>query len=426
MLAAGALTIPNPFPEKSVATRTLSNGLRLVVREDHSLPVVSMVVVVRGGSSALANSRGAAHYVEHLVFQGSRLHPAPLSAQYALEAAGGISTGVTTRDMSRFQAVMPSTDAELMVTTLADITLHPLLTEEAFARERPVILAEVQRAGDQLLTPAINGAYLLTYAKHPYKHLPTGTLNDVLTLTYDDVRAFHAQWYAPNNMSVVVVGDITTDRAVALVKKSFGSAPSVKLPDPPTAEPERPTDTARAHFPRAANGTYQVLAFAAPGAKSYQAMVATDVLTALLADGPEDTLSSRWSRDGLETPDFGIEFVSMRDAGRCFIWAKSTPQLAKRVRESTLSLLADLRRDGIPPAAVEDAKQRLAAQFLLENETYSQQAASLAFYEALGGAELACRYLPAVAAMTPDDVRRVVPEPLLGWITVGDSVEETP
>ncbi|MHB9132193.1 MAG: M16 family metallopeptidase [Armatimonadota bacterium] len=372
MSRVSAQEVPNPFPADALYIKTLPNGLRLVVREDHSLPVVSMVMVVRGGSSAERNTRGMAHYLEHLVLQGTEHYPGPLAPQEALEEQGGISTAVTTRDAARFQATMPAGKVDLLVNVMADIALAARLTDASFTRERPTILAEIQQENDNTLAVLLNRGYFLSYRNHPYRYSPIGSVNDILSLSASDVRAFYHRWYVPNNMSVVLVGDVTAKRAEQLIQQAFGKAKASTLPARPTSDKIAPGSLAMEHITRNIADTYQTLAFPAPAYRDLPALAATDLCVTLLADGSDALLSGWLSKDRVEVKDFGIEFVTSRDPGRILLWAQTTPEMTNRFRQSAMALLKNLSTVSLPDEAFTLAKQRIAMQFLLENETYSQ------------------------------------------------------
>lgn len=425
-LSLRAQDIPNPLTSGDLTCKTLANGLRLVVREDHSLPLVAMVVVVRAGSAVEPNTRGIAHYLEHLVYQGTKHYPGALAPENALEQVGGVCNAVTSRDMIRFQASVPSSQVDLLVNVLADVVLYPTLDEKSFAKERPVILAEIQQDDDNPLTTLMNHAYLRTYRTFPYRYTPTGSIDEVLGLTVSDVRAFYQRWYTPNNMSVVLVGDVTQARALQLAQQAFGAAKAAKLPELPAEEPAESSAAVRAHLPRNLPDTYQILAFPTPSSRNFSALVATDVVMTLLADGPDALLPAWWARDGVAVKRFGIEFISAHNPGRFLLWAQTESKMAVRLRESTRNLLRVLASSPIPPEELALAKQRLAGQFLLENETYTQQAATLAFYEGLGGAHLMSQYIPTLQSITAEQVQAALPSQLLGWVTSGQRPEDEP
>ena len=414
--------IPNPFPAEEVSLRTLPNGLRLVMREDHSLPIVAMEVVVRGGSAADGDSPGVAHYCEHLVFQGTKHFPGHLAPQAALEQVGGISEATTSRDMTRFSATAPAAQLPLLVSVLADVMLAPTLDADDFDRERATVLAEIQRDGDSPLAPLLNAGYLASYPTHAYHGRPTGTIEDVLRLSVDDVRRYHHAWYVPNNMSVVLVGDVTAARAVALVTQAFGAAKRGEVPDWPAPAP--PVPPASPHVARPGTDTYQLLVLPAPAANDLAGTVAADVLMTMLTEGDNSLLAAQWAHDGIPVIDFGGEFITSRAPARLMLWARTDPRLVGKLKRSTQALLAQLAAGTVPGDAFLRARETLATHLLLDNETYSEQAATLAFYEGLAGVDGITRYLPAVLALTPAQLQAAVPLKPLAWITMGARPEE--
>jgi len=422
LAAAHADGLPNPFPTGCLAVRTLPNGLRVVVREDHSLPIVSMVVAVRGGSGTSA-APGAAHYLEHLVLQGTKRYPGPLAPQYALEKVGGVSEAVTSRDMTRFQATVESSQARLLVDILADVATAATLDDESFARERPTVLSEIQGMTDDPRALLINLGYQFSYRAHPYRSRPTGGIEDVLRLTPEDVHAYYRRWYVPNNMSVVLVGDITPAQAFGLVEKAFGNAKAATLPGWPADEPPG-REIAEMHIPTDLDDTYQIMAFPVPPINDFTGTLIADLILALLAGDGDGLLRKAWMKDGIPVIDSGVEFISARGPGRLLIWALTEPAQAGKLRRSTMNLLTSLAAAPVPTETLALAKQRLAAELLMENETYSRQAATLAFYEGLGGADAMTRYIPALERLTAEQVRAAMPARLLAWVTLGRRPEE--
>jgi len=420
---ASAAGLPNPFPAGCLATHTLANGLRVVVREDHSLPIVSMVVVVRGGSGA-GDTPGAAHYLEHLALQGTKHYPGELAPQYALEMVGGVSEAVTSRDMTRFQATVDASQARLLVNVLADVATAATLADERFARERATVLTEIQDGTDDPRALLLNLGYQASYPTHPYRSRPTGSIEDVLRLMPDDVRACYRRRYVPNNMSVVLVGDITPAQAFALVDEAFGAVKSAVLPAWPADDPATNHAPVEGHIQADLDHTYQVMVFPAPAIGNFHGMLTTDLILSLLADSGDGLLIGQWTKDNIPVIDYGAEFVSSRGPGRLLIWALTEPGQAWRLRRSTMNLLTALAAQPVPAETLALAKERLASELLMGNETYSQQASTLAFYEGLTGADALTRYLPTVDTLTAAQVRAAMPIRMLAWVTLGHRPEE--
>lgn len=280
-----------------------------------------------------------------------------------------------------------------------------------------MILTEIQDASDNPQTLLLNMTYLAAFKAHPYRNRSTGAVVDILHLTADDVRDFWKRWYVPNNMSVVVVGDILPARAFALVDAAFGAAKSAPLPSLPAAEaaPATPVVT---HVPALGDEVFQALAFAAPGIGDLNGTVMTDVLTELLT-GDRSLLLAQWAQDRVPVFDFGVEYVSARGPGRFIVWALTKPEDVERLKASTLRLFTNLQATPLPPLMVSAARQRLATSQVTENETYTQQAAMLAFFEGLNAPSAPAKYPAALAAVTPETIRAAMPFKLAAWVTLG-------
>ncbi len=225
-------------------------------------------------------------------------------------------------------------------------------------------------------------------------------------------------------MSVVLVGDITQARALQLVQAGVRRREIRHTAGyPPPVEAAATLHAGAATF------------FAQPDRHLPGDGLSRAVEQRISADGGHGCadhharrrqrclVAGLWANDGLTVGQFGIEFVSTRAPGRMLLWAQTDPRQAVKLRDSTLNLLRALAATPLPAETLALARQRVAGQFLLENETYTQQAASLAFYEGLGDAQLACRYIPTVQSVTAEQIQAAMPTKLLAWITLGQHPE---
>jgi zinc protease len=214
---------------------TLSNGLDVIVHEDHRVPLVAVSVWYRVGSrNERPGLTGLAHLFEHLMFEGSAHQSEGYFAP--LQEAGASLNGSTSTDRTNYWELVPRTAVRLALWMEADRMgwLLPALTEERFDTQRRVVLNERRQSYENrpygLAQFAIMEA--LFPATHPY-HWPTiGYPADLAQATLDDVRAFFARFYHPGNASLAIAGDIGVDEALATVGEFFGEIPGgVQAPD---------------------------------------------------------------------------------------------------------------------------------------------------------------------------------------------------
>lgn len=226
-LATPALATP-ALAADDVTTFTLTNGLELVVIEDHRAPVVTHMVWYRiGAADEAPGHSGIAHFFEHLMFQGTDdLAPGAFSA--TVEAQGGDDNAFTSWDYTAYFQRVAADRLGLMMQMEADRMRDLTLSEEDVATERQVILEERAQRTDSdpgaLLQEQMGAAQ---YLNHPYGRPVIGWKHEVAALNRDMALAFYKANYAPNNAIVVVAGDVTPDAALQLAETHYGPlAPS--------------------------------------------------------------------------------------------------------------------------------------------------------------------------------------------------------
>jgi zinc protease len=226
---------------------TLSNGLEVIVHEDHRLPLTAVSVWYHVGSkNEVPGYTGLAHLFEHLMFEPSQHQPR--SFFEAIQEAGGSLNGSTNPDRTNYWEVVPKGALERALWMEADRMgwMLPALSDERFETQRGVVLNERRQNYENRpygLAPFLL-AQLLYPADYPY-HWPTiGHSADLLRMTADDARAFLQRHYHPGNASLTIAGDVPVDAAMRLVEKLFGDIPAGPAPVPvqrpvPAAAPTR-------------------------------------------------------------------------------------------------------------------------------------------------------------------------------------------
>ena len=217
----------------------LDNGLRVIVHESRSLPIVAVNLWYHVGSKNEQLGRtGFAHLFEHLMFEGSEhcdrgyFHP--------LQQAGAALNGSTNADRTNYWEVVPTSAVELALWMKSDRMgfLLPALTKEKFENQRDVVLNE-RRQNYENRPYGMAGMVLMEalYAPdHPYHWMTIGDPDDLRAATLDDVRAFFRRYYHPRNASLVIAGDVTAEGAIDQARKYFDEIPTGPAPQPVNAE----------------------------------------------------------------------------------------------------------------------------------------------------------------------------------------------
>ena len=228
---------PRPLPAHAVQfpaydVQSLPNGLRVVAVVQHEQPAVTMRLLVRAGSASdPLNKLGLAHLTAAVLDQGTTTRSAQQIADSIDFIGGAEGTGAGT-DLSYLNVVVMKDSFDFGMQLLSDMARHPAFSPAEIDRQRQQMLSGIQ-VSDQDPSWVANAVFdRLVYGFHPYGMPDTGTPGTIAAIGRDDLVAFHAKYFAPNNAILAVVGDVTVDEAVAEATKVFGDwAPHAVVPD---------------------------------------------------------------------------------------------------------------------------------------------------------------------------------------------------
>ena len=247
LVLAGRASAQLAVPAIPIDTFTLDNGLRVIVSEDHSAPVVSVHVWYHVGSAHEEVGRsGFAHLFEHMLFEESENLAEGDFRKYVNEA-GGTFNGSTTNDRTNYYEIMPSNRVNLSLWLHAERMGRLIVSKEGFENQRSVVKEERrQRIDNQPYGAAQLAMDTLSTDYFPYKHTVIGSMDDLDAAEVEDVRAFYERYYVPNNAVLAVVGDVTSMQIRDLAEEYFGGFPrGPEMPALPPAPSTPRTDGAR-------------------------------------------------------------------------------------------------------------------------------------------------------------------------------------
>ncbi|HKW51619.1 MAG TPA: pitrilysin family protein, partial [Candidatus Eisenbacteria bacterium] len=239
--SAVAATVQPPVHET-----TLSNGLKVLIQETHTAPVVSFMVWYKVGSrNESAGITGISHLLEHMMFKGTPTYGKGEIARILQRNGASFNAG-TSLDYTNYFEVLASDRLDLAIQLEADRMRNALIPDEEHRLEMTVVRSELERNEDN----PHRALYLETFAQafqaHPY-HWPTiGWRTDVEQITTDQIRDYYRRYYVPNNATVVIVGDVDRAKVLATVERAFGQIP--KGADPPEMKVVEPPQMGERRF----------------------------------------------------------------------------------------------------------------------------------------------------------------------------------
>src|SRR5664279_871285 len=233
---------PIPAIPPGVKLTTLDNGLTLIVREDHSAPVVSAQAWSMAGSIHEGKWLGAgmSHVLEHMLFKGTTTRPGSRIDQEVQEA-GGYMHAYTSFDRTVFHIDVPNTGAKVALDILCDIMQNATLPPDEMAKEKQVILREMDMNVDDPGRRAGRRLFETAYTRSPYRFTVIGYPDIFNELNSEDIRAYYREKYAPNNVFYVVTGDIKNDEVVAQIREAYAQSKAKAMTPMVLAEERKKT-----------------------------------------------------------------------------------------------------------------------------------------------------------------------------------------
>lgn len=416
-----------------VLERTLSNGLKLILREAHEAPLASFWVWYRVGSrNEDPGLTGVSHWVEHMQFKGT-----PTLAKGAIfrevSKNGGVLNALTSNDWTAYFETIPSDRLDLALRIESDRMVNSMFDPDETESERTVILSERQGAENNptyLLYEEVVGA---AFRAHPYGHMVVGYEEDLKRITRDDLYDHYRRAYCPNNAFVAAVGDFDAGELVARIERWFGGIePGPPLPPVRAVEP-RQRDERRTVLRRPSPTAYLRMGFKTPPGRDPDS-VALLVADAVLSGGKPMGMggggpmgrSARLYRSlvaaGLAR-SAGSDIDMYVDPYLFMIAVTALPGVAPDRIEAVID--AELRQLATEPVAEEElarALKQVKAQYVYSGEGVTNQAFWLGQMEIVDGYRRADTLVDEIDHVTAEDVRRVASTYLtpenrtVGWL----------
>src|SRR5260221_4211661 len=237
-IAASAQSEAQQFP---VATKTLKNGMQVLVQTDHSIPNVALYIFYRIGSrNEHPGMTGLSHFFEHMMFNGAKKY-GPGDLDKAMEANGAANNAYTTANVTVYQDWFPRSALNLIFDIEADRIQYLSFDPKKIASEREVVASERRTSVEANNFGILNEQLLATaYLAHPYQWPVVGWMSDIEHWTMEDLKHHFEMGYAPNNATMVVVGDVSPEEIFQLCETYIEPIPQHPPPPPVTTiEPEQ-------------------------------------------------------------------------------------------------------------------------------------------------------------------------------------------
>ena len=394
--------------------RVLDNGLKVIVKEDHRAPVVVSQIWYRVGSAQEHNGiTGVSHLLEHMMFKGTEKYPAEKFTS-TLAEIGARDNAFTGRDYTAYFQVMGREHLEVSFDIESDRMINLILTQDDFISEREVVKEERRLRTDDdpnaLVYEQLNAA---AFTSSPYHHPVIGWMNDLEHLEIEDLSRWYQRWYAPNNATLVVVGDVDPETVFGLAQEYFGAIESRPIRDSkPRVEPAQ-SGPRRIRVKAVAKLPYVLLGYKAPSLTTVEQdwePYALSVLSGVLDGGRSARLSKHLVREMELAASAGAGYsLYTRYPSLFLLEAIPAPQHdLEDVEHALYAEIRALQEDLVSEQELARVKAQVIASEVYAQDSIRAQASVIGRLESAGlGWRVMDEYIPRINAVSAEQVRQV-------------------
>ena len=396
-------------PTSGVVAATLDNGLRVLLLEDRRSPIVSVQVWYRvGGRNERPGATGLAHFLEHMMFKGTKRHGKGEFGRL-VERAGGQQNAATSADYTQYYVTIGAEKLDLILELEADRMRNLLLDPREIASEREVVIEERRtRTEDDpggFLAEEVSN---IAFKAHPYGSPVIGWPGDIRRITEVELRRFYDTYYQPNNAILVVVGDFKASEAIGKIRAAFGRI--ARGPAPPLVSViEPPMTSERRVLVRRKEARLPIvyLAWHVPNHSAPDA-AALEVLSQILSGGRAARIYRHLIHERPLALSAGGDYSYLSlDPSLFWFWATPLPgQTPETLEKALLGELDGLRREPVTAEELQRAMNQIEAAFVFQQDSVRSRASLLGRFELIGNYAEANRYLERLRAVTPADLTR--------------------
>jgi zinc protease len=401
----------SPFAaiKDQVTEKVLSNGLKVIVLENHKVPQVTFLVVYRVGSRNEEFGRtGLSHMLEHMMFKGTE-KVGPEEFSRIIQENGGQDNAFTSTDFTAYFENLASDRIDVAIDLESDRMANLILREEDFLPERSVVMEERRlRTDDNPRAVLAEQLEATAFQIQPYRWPVIGWMQDIERFTLQDLKGYHGRYYVPANAFLAVVGDVNPTDLFSKLETSFGPIPSGTAPEQRRDRDPQQLGERRIIVKKEAQLPSVVMAYHVPNIEEKDSYV-LEVVSSLLSAGDSSRLHRRIVREKQLARSVDADYSLLSKDPSLFSFT-ADPLPGKELQDVERALEVEIERLQKEPVTAQElqkAKNQLEAAFLFGQDSLFFQALLLAQYEITPGWRAVDDYIPSIRAVSGEDIRRV-------------------
>lgn len=408
---AFSILVPAYVLAQSIDTRqfTLSNGLKVVMVEDHTVPSVTYAIGFHVGSrNERPGITGISHLFEHMMFNGSKNYK-PTEFDKILEQGGGYSNAYTSNDITFYYEEFNPDLMDKVLDMEADRMRSLKLDTANIEQERGIVKEERRVSTDNSVRGKMfEELYAASFVAHPYHNPVVGWMRDLDNITLQDARDYFRIYYAPNNATVFVVGDFDSKTLQKRMERLFSSIPRQPAPRPVVnAEPEQQGEK-RIKLHKVAELPAVAIGYKTSAVSSSD-IYALNLLSTILARGQSSRLYKKLVYDDQICTEVGAGTDEYIDPGLFSVFAQmQNGKTVDDAEEEIYKIIDDIARNGVSSQELQKAKNTAQSDYVDNFKTNQGIAGRLGYYEVVyGDYKKSFKVADEYAKVTIDDIKRV-------------------
>lgn len=394
-------TVVKPPRLNSPTLHSLPNGLTIVA-EQMPVEAVNLSLWVNVGSASESNDiNGMAHFLEHMVFKGTK-RIASGEFERRIEERGAVTNAATSQDYTHYYITTAPKDFASLAPLQVDVVLNSLIPDDAFSREKLVVLEEIRRSDDNPRRRTFAQAMQTAFERLPYRRPVLGEFDVISQLQPQQMRDFHSSWYQPKAITAVAVGNLPVDELIQIVSNSFTEAtnPSPVVSHQPLANTllktfpkvsaltEEPAFTEIVRHELNDDSLQQarlVMVWRVPGLSNLQETYSLDVLAAILGSGRTSRLVRELREEKGLVSSISVSNMTQRLQGTFYISATLPVENLAQVEAAIAQHIHTIQVQPVAEWEIARIRTQVANRFIFANESPSDRAGLYGYYQSMVG-----------------------------------------
>lgn len=387
---------------------TMENGMRVILEENRTSPVVALQIWVKAGSGDENDGEaGMCHFIEHMFFKGTEKRKVREMAR-EIESLGGFINAYTSYDQTVYHVTLASRYITTGLDILSDMVQYSTFDPLELEREREVILEEIRRGQDDPSKKLFNQTMATLYQRHPYRRPIIGYEKTIKTIKRDQMVSFFKKWYVPNRIVFIAVGDFNLQKVEGKVRETFkGMKPSSETLPRRIEEPEQfGVRSIISHGN--IKETYLQVAFPIPSAK-HEDTPALDVSSKILGRGETSRLVQKVKLEKGLVHSISASSFTPNDPGLFVIGTTLPAENFEKALEAILREVSLLWQEGVTAEELHRVKVNIESDLIYDRQTVQGQAGKMGYYDVMSGdVQFEKEYISKIALLESQDIQKAV------------------